>query len=97
MATPRTVTARVMAILGAFSRERPEMGLQEISRQTGLAVSTTHRLVTELAQWGALTRIDESTYRIGPLIRRLAATTSADEKSRTHSDIPELEHSSSFY
>ena len=65
-----------MAILGAFSSARPAMGLQDISRRTGLAVSTTHRLVTELANWGALTRVDEYTYAIGPLIRRLAATSS---------------------
>jgi DNA-binding IclR family transcriptional regulator len=81
VSTPRTVTARVMAILGAFSREQSAMGLQEISRRTGLATSTTHRLVTELAEWGALTRVDEYTYRIGPLIRRLAATIAADEQS----------------
>ena len=37
--TPRTVTARTMAILGAFSSARPAMGLQDISRRTGLAVS----------------------------------------------------------
>jgi DNA-binding IclR family transcriptional regulator len=57
--TPRTVTGRAMAVLGAFSRERPMMGVQEISRRTGLPKSTTHRLVTELVQWGALTRGDE--------------------------------------
>ena len=80
--TPRTVTARAMTILSAFSRERPTMGLQEISRRTGLAVSTTHRLVTELTEWGALTRIDEYAYRIGPLIRRLAAANAADERPK---------------
>jgi DNA-binding IclR family transcriptional regulator len=69
-----------MSILGAFSRERPVMGIQEISRRTGLAKSTTHRLVSELVQWGALTRGgesgDEYMYRIGPLVLRLAAATS---------------------
>ena len=80
--TPRTVTARAMTILSAFSRERPTMGLQEISRQTGLAVSTTHRLVAELVEWGALTRTDVYTYRIGPLINRLAAANAADERPK---------------
>jgi DNA-binding IclR family transcriptional regulator len=74
--TPRTVTGRAMTILGAFSPERPVMGIQEISRRTGLAVSTTHRLVSELVRWDALTRGDEFTYRIGPLVLRLAAATS---------------------
>ena len=31
--TPSTVTGRAMIILGAFSDERPVMGLQELSRQ----------------------------------------------------------------
>ena len=57
--TPRTVTGRAMTILGAFSPERPAMGVKEISRRTGLAKSTTHRLVSELVEWGALSRGDE--------------------------------------
>jgi DNA-binding IclR family transcriptional regulator len=76
--TPRTVTGRAMTILGAFSPERPAMGVKEISRRTGLAKSTTHRLVSELVEWGALSRgdehADEYTYRVGPLVLRLAAT-----------------------
>jgi DNA-binding IclR family transcriptional regulator len=80
--TPRTVTARVMTILGAFSHERPVMGLQEISKRTGLAVSTTHRLLTELVEWGALARCDDFDYRIGPLVRRLATAT-PDERRET--------------
>jgi hypothetical protein len=51
--TPRTVTARVMSILSSFSKEHPILGLPEISRRTGLSSSTTHRLTTELTEWGA--------------------------------------------
>jgi DNA-binding IclR family transcriptional regulator len=72
-ATPATVTGRAMTILGAFSEERPVMGLQELSRRTGLSVSTTHRLAGELVKWGALARCDEFNYQVGPLILRLAA------------------------
>ena len=79
--TPRTVTGRATTILDAFSRGRPVMGLQEISRLTGLPVSTTHRLVTELAEWGALARNDEYSYRVGPLVLRLAATTRDDRRT----------------
>ena len=78
--TPRTVTARVMTILGAFSRERPVMGLQEVSTRTGLAVSTTHRLLNELVEWGALARCENYHYRIGPLVRRLATATPDDRR-----------------
>src|SRR4051812_35337419 len=35
----------------AFSPERPAMGTQDIARRTGLANSTTQRLVTELVEW----------------------------------------------
>ena len=72
--TPSTVTGRAMIILGAFSDERPVMGLQELSRRTGLSVSTTHRLAGELVRWGALARCGEFDYQVGPLILRLAAT-----------------------
>ena len=73
--TPRTVTGRAMVILGAFSEDRPVMGLQELSRRTGLSVSTTHRLAGELVKWGALARCGQFEYQVGPLILRLAAAT----------------------
>lgn len=60
-----TVTTRVLALLDAFTAERPEMTLTEISRRAGLPLSTTHRLVAELANWGALERTDDGRYRIG--------------------------------
>jgi hypothetical protein len=71
--TPRTVTARVMSILSLFSKDHPVLGLPEISRRTGLSSSTTHRLVVELADWGALARTSDLRYRIGPTLRRLGA------------------------
>jgi DNA-binding IclR family transcriptional regulator len=78
--TPRTVTARTMTILGVFAHEQRVMGIQEISRLTGLPVSTTHRLIAELVQWGALARNDEYTYRVGPLVLRLAAAAGNDQR-----------------
>lgn len=60
-----TVTTRVLALLDAFTAERPELTLTEISRRTGMPLSTTHRLVGELAGWGALERADDGRYRIG--------------------------------
>lgn len=78
--TPVTVTARAMTILSVFSKEHPVMGLQEIGWRTGLTRSTTHRLVHELVEWGALSRVDARAYRIGPLIRRLAASSLASQE-----------------
>jgi len=60
-----------MSILGAFSPERPVLGLVDISRRTGLAASTIHRLVAELTEWGALARTSDLRYRIGPMLLRL--------------------------
>ena len=60
-----SVTARVLAVLAVFSAERPELNLTEISRRARLPLTTTHRIVAELAAWGALERSDEGRYRIG--------------------------------
>ena len=52
--TPRTVPARLLSVLDAFDIDHPTMNLSEISAATGLALSTTSRLVHELHRWGAL-------------------------------------------
>jgi DNA-binding IclR family transcriptional regulator len=62
---PRSGTQRVLAILAAFTAERPVLALSEISRLAGLALTTTHRQVAELTRWGALERGDDGRYRIG--------------------------------
>jgi DNA-binding IclR family transcriptional regulator len=59
-----SVTGRVLAVLAAFSAERPELTLTEISRRAGLPLTTAHRIVGELAAWGALERA-AGRYRIG--------------------------------
>jgi DNA-binding IclR family transcriptional regulator len=60
-----TVTGRVLQVLAAFSAERAELTLTEISRRSGLPLTTAHRIVGELAGWGALERGDDARYRIG--------------------------------
>jgi DNA-binding IclR family transcriptional regulator len=52
-------------VLGSFSADRTHLSLSDISRRTGLPLATTHRLVGELAAWGALERDDKGRYRIG--------------------------------
>ncbi|MCE3556370.1 IclR family transcriptional regulator [Pseudonocardia sp. RS11V-5] len=59
------MTARVLDVLGAFTAATPELSLTEISRRTGLPLTTTHRLVGELATWGALERGEGGLYRVG--------------------------------
>jgi DNA-binding IclR family transcriptional regulator len=60
-----SVTSKVVALLDAFSPTEPELTLNELARRTGLPISTTYRLVSELLEWGGLERADGSGYRIG--------------------------------
>ena len=71
--TPVTVTGRVLAILRTFSgSDGRGQSLKEISRRSGLPLSTTSRLVNELVVGDALSRDNSLRYRIGPGVRELA-------------------------
>lgn len=61
----QSVTGRVLSILAVFEDSLAPRSLTELSRETGLALSTTHRLVGELEQWGAVQRDDNGRYQIG--------------------------------
>lgn len=60
-----SVTGKVLALLGAFSSDAPELTLTELSRRTGLSLPTVHRRAAELVRWGALERGPDGRYRIG--------------------------------
>ncbi|MCW2880017.1 MAG: IclR family transcriptional regulator [Sphaerisporangium sp.] len=61
----RSVTSRVLAILGAFDTAHPHLTLTEISRRSGVALTTAHRLVRELQESQALSRDDDGRFHIG--------------------------------
>lgn len=61
----QSVTGRVLSILAVFERSLAPRSLTDISAETGLPLSTTHRLVGELEDWGALQRDDNGRYQIG--------------------------------
>jgi DNA-binding IclR family transcriptional regulator len=63
----------VLAVLGAFTRDRPALTLSDIARAVDVPLSTAHRLVGELCCWGALERDDDNRYRIGLRIWELGA------------------------
>jgi DNA-binding IclR family transcriptional regulator len=65
-----TVTARVLAIFGAFDAAHRELRLTEIAARAELSLPTAHRLIAELAAGGVLARTDAGGYVIG---RRLWA------------------------
>ncbi|MFE3054864.1 IclR family transcriptional regulator [Nocardia sp. NPDC059239] len=57
--------ARALSVLDCF-RDGAERGVSEVARQQGLAVSTTHRLLTALVQAGFLDKSEDSgRYRMG--------------------------------
>lgn len=60
-----SVTSRVLALLGAFDTEHPVLRLSALARRAGLPLTTAHRLVGELAEWGALVRRPSGEYVVG--------------------------------
>lgn len=69
----RTAGGKLLAVLDAFTRDRPVLALSEIARQVGVPLSTAHRLVAELAAWGGLERADDGRYRVGLRVWELGA------------------------
>lgn len=63
--TRPTVTSRVLALLAAFDDDPASRTLTDLAHTAGLPVSTAHRLLLELQEWGAVQRDQEGRYRIG--------------------------------
>ena len=61
----RTVTSRVLGLLGAFDPEYRQLTLTELAARAELSLSTAHRLVAELEAWGALARRESGAYVVG--------------------------------
>jgi DNA-binding IclR family transcriptional regulator len=61
----RSVTSRVLAILDVFDAAHTRLTLSDISRRSGLPLSTVHRLVSELERWRAVESDPDGGYRIG--------------------------------
>ncbi len=68
-----SVTSRALRVLEVFSAAEPVLTLTEISRLSHLPLTTAHRLVNELAEWGALERSSDGGYRIGLRLWEVAA------------------------
>jgi DNA-binding IclR family transcriptional regulator len=60
-----SVTARALALLGAFDEQHRRLSLTELAGRAGLPVPTAHRLVGELVAWGALARTPTGEYAVG--------------------------------
>ena len=69
----RSVLERALRILEAFQCGPDLLTLSEISHRTGIPLTTTHRIVKELAEWGALEREPSGKYRVGLRLWEVAA------------------------
>jgi DNA-binding IclR family transcriptional regulator len=67
---PRSAVSRITAILSTFLTGASH-SVTEMARLTGLPVSTTHRIVVDLASWRLLQRSDDGRYRIGVILKQL--------------------------
>src|SRR4051812_37689222 len=60
-----SVASRLLRVLDAFSVERPELGLTDVSRTAGLPPATAYRLLRELIEHGAVQRTAAGRYAVG--------------------------------
>jgi DNA-binding IclR family transcriptional regulator len=73
---PASVLERAMSLLNTFGPDKTELGISELSRRSGLAKSTTHRLVGELVRLGLLeqagsgVRLGMQLFELGQLVPR---------------------------
>lgn len=66
--------AKALSLLTLFNKSRPEIGLSDATRLSGLNKATTYRLLSELQAQGFVEQIgNDRAYRLGPEILRLAA------------------------
>jgi DNA-binding IclR family transcriptional regulator len=78
----RSVISKVVALFDAFTPTTPELSLNELAAETGLPVSTTYRLASELVAWGGLERVAGGGYRIGLRLWELGSLAPRGESLR---------------
>lgn len=62
---------RAVAILRCFDARRPDLGISELARQTGLSTSTVHRLLMSMAENDLVRQTSDRRYGLGPLVTQL--------------------------
>jgi IclR family transcriptional regulator, acetate operon repressor len=63
---------RAVAILRCFDGRKPELGISEIARSTGLSTSTVHRLLGAMQANHLVRQTGTKRYGLGPLLLQLA-------------------------
>ncbi|MDH6626282.1 DNA-binding IclR family transcriptional regulator [Streptomyces sp. LBL] len=69
----RSAPDRLLSVLAAFDHDHPALCLTDISRRAGLSLTTSHRLVGALTEWGALERDESGVYHVGLRLWEVAA------------------------
>lgn len=66
--------SKALSLLTLFTQSRPEIGLSDVTRLSGLNKATAYRLLGELQARGFVEQVgNDRAYRLGPEILRLAA------------------------
>ncbi|MEU6715371.1 IclR family transcriptional regulator [Nonomuraea sp. NPDC046802] len=86
----RTVTSKVLAILGAFDAAHPQLTLTDLARRSGLPLSTAHRLAAELERWQALSRAPDGRLRVGLRLWELGQLAPGSLRELAHPWLQEL-------
>lgn len=71
----RSVLHRALRILETIKNAKDGLCLSDISRRSGVPLTTAHRIVGELHDWGALERDDVGVYRVGLRLWEVASVT----------------------
>ena len=71
----RSTLSRHLVLLEAFTVDHPFLGVADLARRSGLALSTTHALLGDLERHGLVERRDDRTYRLGIRLWELASRT----------------------
>ncbi|WP_140558610.1 IclR family transcriptional regulator [Bifidobacterium sp. UTCIF-39] len=66
------VVDRVFAILDCFTSETPKLNLTQLASRSGLPISTTSRILNDLARHDVVERMRDGTYSIGMHLMELA-------------------------
>ncbi len=61
----RSLSIKTLDVLAAFTQRHPHRTLSELSRASDLSLTTTHRIVADLLDWGALERDASGAYHLG--------------------------------
>jgi DNA-binding IclR family transcriptional regulator len=77
-----SVTSKVLDLLDCFAADRRTLTLSELSRRTGLPLSTTHRLLNELTGRGILARDGDGRFNVGLRLWEIGALAPASHGLR---------------